>query len=85
MISNYKKFYLLHDRLMTLLDEQGELFYAQNPQFTDWLRTLQLNQKYPNLEEKVELNNIYTRQVINELKLLFGNPLTDEQMSMEFN
>jgi hypothetical protein len=80
--SDYKKFYLLDNRLRTLLSEQDELFWAENLQYCDWLRREQMEKKYPNPGESRKINSIYTLQVINELKVLLGEYLTDEQMAL---
>lgn len=70
---NFKKFYILTDRLSELVDDQCSIFLSQFG-YVDWLSLEQLRSKYPDFKRaKIELK-IYIEKTLDELLMLFPQP-----------
>ena len=82
----YRKFFSLHNHLMSLLTEQANLFLFKRGLF-DELRMEQLKKKYPYWKESMVQNRIAIRNTIEDLQsiLNYVEPVTYEQAELIFN
>lgn len=75
---NFRKFHLLHDRLMVLLSQREEIFLTQRSLFDNL--TLQVMQcRYPDLDCSENETQLAINNTISELKNLL-NPGDVEQL-----
>ena len=79
---NYKKLFLLTDRLCELIDDQAEIFLSEFG-YIDWLSLEHLKEKYPDFEKAKKELDVFIPQVIDELLMLFPQQDTLYQQALQ--